>query len=140
MITITRTPYKYAPSQNPMIWEFTTDNSNTIYFNVTVYDKNNNIIINNKIYVSPSSNSSFIDLSKIIDNLVTTPINNSENIIENLDGTVEYYLTITGINAQGNVSDTAITTSRYYAFNGMLNNFDLYNDSINSYFMQSGYV
>lgn len=140
MITITRQPYLYAPSQNPMIWQFTCDNSNTLYYNVLVKKAvTNEILIKTAINLPPTSNTSFIDIQSIIDAQTTTPIDNSDNVLVNLDGVFSYYLEVTGIDNTGNVTEPKITTGINHAFNAKLNNFDLFNNLINSYFLQKGY-
>ncbi|VTP97609.1 Uncharacterised protein [Sphingobacterium daejeonense] len=54
MITITRQPYLFSPSQNPMIWEFSCDNNNTLYYNVLVKKAvTNEILIKTTIYFTP---------------------------------------------------------------------------------------
>ncbi|GGE28172.1 hypothetical protein [Sphingobacterium cellulitidis] len=140
MITITKTPYNYAPSQNPMIWEFTSNNPDTLYFQIFIKEAGTNKIISkNKIYIPPGSNKSFIDIQKIIDNLTVTQIDNTPTILSNLKGTVSYYLEVEGIDSNGVISDAKITTTTYHSFNGKLNNFDLFNGIMNSHFMQKGY-
>lgn len=140
MITITRQPYLYAPSQNAMIWEFTCDNNNTLYYNVLVKKAvTNEILIKTTIYLPPSSNKSFIDIQAIIDAQTSTPIDNSDNVLVNLDGVISYYLEITGIDNAGNITEPKLTTGINHAFNGKLNNFDLFNNLMNSYFLQKGY-
>lgn len=138
-ITITKQPYKVAPSQNSMIWEFSTDNSSTLYFNVIIKNnKNKNIIAKNKIFIAPATNRSYIDISKILDNLVVTPINNSSNLLINLTGTVEYIIEVNGVDTNNIITDTKITTGVNYAYNGKLNGFDVYDNLINDYYIQQG--
>jgi len=100
----------------------------------------NKILSKNKIYIAPNSNKSYIDISKVLDNLVKTPIDNSDTILKNLNGTVSYFLEVTGVSGSGAVTDTKITTSVMSCFNGKLNNFDLYNGVMNAYYMQTGYI
>lgn len=140
MITITKTPYKYAPTQNPMIFQFVTNLTTTLYFSIEIKQAvTNKLLAKNKIYISPNQTGSFFDICKILDNVTSTPIDNSDSVLVHLDGTYGYYLSIKGIDANGNVTDPLVTTETFYAFNGKLNNFDLFNGLMNSYFMKSGY-
>ncbi|WP_313235699.1 hypothetical protein [Sphingobacterium multivorum] len=140
-ITITKQPYRYAPTQNAMIFEFETDNTNTLYFNVIVKEANTNKILSkNNVFIAPNGEKKYIDISKTLDNLVSTPIDNSTNLFKNLGGTLGYYLEVQGISATGQITDEKITTPITYAFNGKLNEFDLYNNVINDYYISTGFV
>ncbi|MEJ5092788.1 hypothetical protein, partial [Sphingobacterium faecium] len=67
MITIIQQPPQFAPSRNQIIYEFTTDNSGTLYFNIIVRNaKNDDIIAKNKIYIAPDSKSSSINLNPLL--------------------------------------------------------------------------
>ncbi|WP_166334608.1 hypothetical protein [Sphingobacterium chungjuense] len=140
MIQITKQPYTYAPSQNPMVFEFTTDNANTLYFDLIIKRSGSNEILSKlKLFIAPNARTSYTDISKIIDNITSTPIDNRSQFLSNLNGTVTYIVEVTGISATGTTTDNKVTSGTFHAFNGRLNNFDLFNNKMNSYFIQSGY-
>lgn len=128
MITITKQPNNYSPSNNSIVWEFATDNDETLYFNIIVRQTQNSqssgvdpILSKNKIYIPPASNKSHIDISRVLDNLTSTQVTNTDNQIENLDGVVSYYLEIKGVNAKGEITDETIFSDPFHAYNGGVN-------------------
>jgi len=138
-ITITQKPFKYAPTQNPIIFRFYTNNPNTVYFIVKVLDNTGKLLSKNKVFIPPDGKrTNFIDLSMILDNYVVTEVDNDNELLVNLSGTVSYTVNVTGVDITGRVTDIQVDSDVYYAFNSKYNAFDVYNDAINSYYMVTG--
>src|SRR5690606_18666445 len=111
-VTITKQPYKYAPSQNPIIWEFESNNVQTVYFDIIIKNADNQQLLSkHKIFLPPSSTRSFIDISKVLDNLTITQIDNTETVFKSLAGTLGYIVEVTGYNGNGVVTDPKIITN-----------------------------
>lgn len=71
-ITITHQPQVYTPSENPIVWQVSTDAANLVYFKVELYQAGTtNLITTFNIFPTPASpTASYIDLSRILRSFV----------------------------------------------------------------------
>ncbi|WP_099369844.1 hypothetical protein [Sphingobacterium sp. 1.A.5] len=137
MITISKHPYKYSANESPIIFEFTSDLPTTLYFEVLIKKAVSNEIIQKlKVFIPPTSNKNFIDISRFLNNYTFTPIVNNNQTITNLDGTIGYYLQVKGLNAVGLETDPTVTSSVFYSFKGITNKY--ISDNASKYLVQSG--
>lgn len=136
-MNITQTPSAYAPSLNPIIFGFSTELLHLLYFNVIIKKAvTNEIISKNKIFVAPNQLSASFDISRILDNLVNTPVVNSDEFLINLDGTLKYYITVQGMDAYGNTVGEAVTSDVFTCYNGRVNQYQAI-DGIDTYFQSN---
>jgi len=119
MITITKQPTKYTASENKMIFELSSTSNDVIYYNVVIYDISNEIISKQKIYLPPTSNNAIFDLSRILKNYVSTPLNKyNTSVVHSHSNTLSYYLKITSVNGAGTEVDDEITSPTYNVYRG----------------------
>lgn len=99
MIQILKRPEKFSPSGNSVVWQINSNQPNIGYFIVKLYDDATNSIISQfNISTSPLTPSgSFINLSRILQNVVRWEVNNdSTKLVVPMQKTVRAYrLTIT---------------------------------------------
>lgn len=78
MLTILKRPEKFTPSGNSIIWQIESDNANIIGFKVELYDNETSSLIDIlNIYPTPQTpNGSFLNLSRLLSNVVNWEVNN----------------------------------------------------------------
>jgi hypothetical protein len=125
MITINQAPAPYTPSNNPIIWAFSSDNAAISFFQVQVLASDNSVITNLRLYTSPDNRlSSFIDLSPILKNTVDYQLLPSANITDNPANMVQAYKLVIIeklYTANGIINGTTTVTNLYYTWEGELN-------------------
>lgn len=128
MITIIQQPPQFSPARNQILYEFETDNSTTLYFNVIVRNANNNdeIIAKNKIYLAPESKSSVINLSPLLSAYTSTPIVKNGNEINSYDTTIQYNIEVKGIKNNGDETGDILNIDNKYAYNAKLDGYQLF--------------
>lgn len=136
MVTLITQPQLFTPSENPVLFQFTTSESNTLYFNIQMVQASSGaLIVNDKAYVTPINTSgSEYDISDVMRSLVkwdintgtsslwgslTRPVNNFKLNIS------EYGLTGSRIEQIG----ATLSTDAYYTWDARLrrNDFSIYN-------------
>lgn len=127
MITIIKEPALFSPAKNPVIWEFGTDNTMTLYFNVIIKNaKNDEIIAKNKIYLAPENKTSSIDLSPLLSAYVSTPILKNDADINSYDTTIHYNIEVKGIKNNGDETGDTLSINNKYAYNAKLDGYQLF--------------
>lgn len=94
-ISINKQPSKYSPSNNPLFLSVQTSNPNVVYFSITV-KSGSAIVTDLKIYPTPDAPTvGEIDLSNILRNYTSTPINNSSGFISSFtNGYLNYSIEV----------------------------------------------
>ena len=122
MITIIRTPLQLAGAINEIIFAISSNNNNVINYVVKVYNASDNTIISkHKIFCAPKTINSFIDLKSILGNYTSTQMILVDDFNTSVKGDIDYYITVAGLNANGDTIETMITSEIYTAINA---NFD----------------
>ena len=140
MITITKRPQRYTPSNNSINYQFNSDNPNIVYFKVDVLDSDSSaLMLTAKATPTPQTPSgSYFNLSKVLSNTVNWELDNNIDVfIAPMVKTVRgYKVGITEYNVSGSslVSGTTTLTDTSYVFNGELDRIKSNN------FLQSKYV
>lgn len=131
MITIIQQPPQFSPARNQIIYEFETDDSSTLYFNVIAKNsKNDAVIAKNKIYLAPNSLRSAIDLSSLLSAYTSTPIIKNGSEINSYDTTIKYNIEVKGIKNNGDETGDALNINNKYAYNAKLDAYQLF-DNLN---------
>lgn len=142
MITLNQTPDKYTPVSNPIIFQMTSDNSAIGFFAVQVQDNLGNVIINQRLYVSPRNlTSSYTNLSEVLFNTVNYQMIDSLFVITSTPDLIQpYKLVITEkLYSGGQIVDgITLTTGTYYAFNGMIDKINFTSYDYSNYVITSG--
>ncbi len=139
MISIVSRPSKYTTSDNPIIWQIASDNTNIVYFTVQLIQSDSGDIISQlNIFPTPDlPQGSYLNLSRLLSNLVNWQVNNDAfSIVFPMTKPVcSYRLNIT----EQVVSDSTITSGSTsndisevnYVFNGRLDRVsaDAYNQN-----------
>jgi hypothetical protein len=130
MLSILQRPQKFSPSGNKMIWQVESDDSTIVYFKSELIDTDTTTTISQfNIFPTPQTpTGSFIDLSRLVSNVVNWEINNNQSLfVAPMHKTVRGYRlkiteripdTTTGLIVDGdeynNINDVS------YAFNAQL--------------------
>lgn len=124
MITFAKTPQKYTPANNPIIWQVTSDNTAIQFFQVQVQADDNSVIANLRLYTTPANRTtSYTDLSTVLTNIVTYQLLPSANLVDSTPAILQAYklkvteklYTNTGI-----VDGATSTTGLFYTWDGEL--------------------
>lgn len=120
MISIVKTPQKYTPSNNPIIWQFTSNDSSISYFKVEVLaTPSSNIISVMDCYITPDYPSGgYIDLSKVLTSYVSWEIKNDGLLIQPVSNPIaSYRLRITEKLMDGTTGSVhEVSTENYFVW------------------------
>ena len=139
MISLIKTPAKYTPANNPVIFQIQSDNPNITFFYVNVADASGNTINNLRLYTSPSYQSgSYCDLSNILANTVDYQLLPSSNLVDTITKNYQsYQLVITEkiYNAVTGwiIDGVTLNTSLYSVFNGLIDRLSFASFNYSSY-------
>jgi hypothetical protein len=124
MITFTKTPQKYTPANNPIIFQVSSDNTAIQFFNVQVQADDNSIIANLRLYTTPANRtSSYTDLSSILSNVVNYQLLPSANLIDATPAILQAYkLKVTEklYGDAGIVDGSTSTSGLFYTWNAQI--------------------
>ncbi|RYE52516.1 MAG: hypothetical protein EOP48_16335 [Sphingobacteriales bacterium] len=83
MITLIQEPQKFTPAGNPIIFQVISDDADILYFKVDIVEATSNAVVSTlDIYPTPDlPTGSYVDLSKILSNVVDFQISNTQNIL-----------------------------------------------------------
>jgi len=127
MISFIHTPSDYSPAGNPNGFQVESDNSALVYFNIEILEAVSSSTVGNyDIYASPDySVGSHINLSKILSNLVSKEVDNSNVFSKGISKSIfGYKLNITemgvttGSTTLEPLSSTITGATTYYTWNG----------------------
>lgn len=107
MITVVTKPNQFTPAGNPIIWQVSSSSNSIVYFKVILTDSETSSVINQlNIFPTPDyPNGSYIDLSKLLQNVVRWELNNdSYTLVQPISKTVRgYKIDVTEMNLSGGV-------------------------------------
>lgn len=104
MISILKSPSKYSPAGNPLFLSVQSNDSDIVYFNISVMNPvDSSVISSSKSFVTPDDpTSATIDLSNVLDNYVSTGISIDSAFIQSFDsGVLDYSVEITEMLSTG---------------------------------------
>lgn len=144
--TIIHSPQLYTPSQNPVMYQFGTTNSNTLYFNIGVYQyPSNYLILTDRAYVSPvNPNGAEYNMSDVMKDIVKWEINSTTSILKPVSRSInQYYLKVSEWGLSGSVITqlgTTKTTNRGYVWNGKLDRNEFYRYDWENFVVNDGFT
>lgn len=153
-ITITAKPQDYTPSNNNIIWEFQSDNTNIVYYRVNIFISNNTstspsiLLSTQDCYCTPDyPQKGHINISRLIRDTTKSIFrkgipsdSNSYGMNSNRDNIVRYRLEITEriVSGANVVNGSTISTSgANYVFKGELDKVSFKSWNYNYYLVQS---
>lgn len=122
MINQVKSPLKYSPANNPIIFGFSGDSPNLVLFQTQlVEDTTQSVIYTGNIFPPPLSNKANINLSKQLSALVRSDVDNAYGTIVTgkTRNTIGYRMNVSeyGYSSAGTLSlISTATTNTYYAF------------------------
>ena len=114
MITISEQPNRISPANLPMVINISDTLEATLFYRVTVYQSNDNLIGKLKIF-KIADNDNLVNINRLVDNFITTKLG-TNTMIESLDGALKYYFTITSYSDSGLLLET-YTSEVKWAYN-----------------------
>lgn len=119
-VTIHSSPQKYTPSDNPIVWRFSSNQTSQANFSYIVELYVNNYLVGNYQYFPTSGIYAVCDMSKKIRSLVPSPTLDSTTIIKNASNNIPVYIKVYERYGTTPTNHSSATSSDIYCFKGRL--------------------
>lgn len=119
-VTIHSSPQKYTPSDNPILWRFSSNQTGQANFSYVVELYVNNFLVGNYQYFPTSGIYAVADMMKKVRNLVPSPVLSNADVIKNAFNNTPVYIKVFERYGTTPVNHSSATSSDIYVFKGCL--------------------